>query len=74
MSTIANVNKMLKAAGREERLVRGGGYYYVSNVAVSSALYVYRLDDEDLPFAIDHVEGVLTEQDGKPFKFAVKGA
>ena len=70
MSTISKVNKMLKAAGRTQRLVRGGGYYYLTDVAVSSSLYVYTLRDEDLQMAIDHVEEVLSEEDGKPLKFS----
>jgi hypothetical protein len=50
-------------------LVRGEGYYYVTDVVVSSSLYVYKLEDNDLPMAIEHVEDVLTEEYGKLFKF-----
>ncbi len=72
MTTIAKVNRLLAKANRTERLVRnqaGGGYYYVSGVSVSSSLCVYRLDAEDLQMAIDHVCEVISNEDGKPFKF-----
>lgn len=67
----STINKMLKACGRTEKLVRGKDYYYVTGVAVSSTLYVFRLDhsDKDLQMAIDHVEDVLSAEDGKQFKF-----
>jgi hypothetical protein len=69
MSCLSKVNAKLKAANRVERFVRGEGYYYITNVVVSSSLYVYRLIDDDFLMALEHVEDVLTEEDGKPFKF-----
>jgi hypothetical protein len=73
MSTIAKVNKMLQKAGRVERLIRDrSGYYYVSDVAVYSSLCCYRLDDKDLLTAIEHVEDVLTREDGKEFRFPIR--
>jgi hypothetical protein len=68
MSTIAKINKLLKAAGRTEKLVRGAGYYYIAESNMSG-LYVYVLTDADMQMAIDFVEDTLTEIDGTPFKF-----
>jgi hypothetical protein len=70
-SPISTVNKLLAKAGRTEWLVRSRlGYYYVADVWCSSSLMAYRLDDtpSDHELAVLHVEEVLTEVDGKPFK------
>jgi len=72
MTPIQSVNKKLAKLGREERLVRHpSGYYYMSGVWCSSMLCCFRLDDceNDHQLAIQHVEEVLTENDGEPFKF-----
>ncbi len=65
------INTKLKKAGRTERLVRGAGYYYVTGVAVTSSLYVCWLErtNADLKLALEHVEEVLTNEDGKAFQF-----
>src|SRR5262245_42268361 len=55
----ARINDALKAAGLTQRLVRGRGYHYVTNVAVSSSLYISRLDAADYERARDHVNEVL---------------
>jgi hypothetical protein len=58
------INRALRKAGLEQRLIRGRGYYYVTGVAVSSMLCVYRLDQtkRDLSIAINHVNQVLAEE------------
>jgi hypothetical protein len=63
---VRRINRLLKKAGIENRLVRGNGYYYVTGVAVSSGLYVYVLDntEEDFQMAYAHVKDVL-KQDSK---------
>lgn len=74
MKPITRVNKMLKAAGRDERLVRDStGYYYVGGVAVSSMLTVHVLDDNanDHQLAIDHVNEVMTRELGKTFNLYI---
>jgi hypothetical protein len=72
----AVINRELAKAGLTHRLVRDpSGYYYVTDVAVSSALYVWRLDPEDLQTAKDHVQDVLAREweaegrQGEPFTF-----
>lgn len=46
--TIATVNKYLKAAGHDERLCRGNGYFYFvdgeAHLWPSSSVYVYSLN------------------------------
>ena len=62
MTCIARINKKLKELGYEQRLTRNpAGYYYVTGVAVSSGLYVYKLEDEDYPMAWEHVMSVLKD-------------
>lgn len=58
------INNALRKAKLPYRLVRGAGYYYVTGVAVSSSLYVYRLDRtrRDLILARDHVNDVLRDE------------
>ena len=70
----ARINRMLKRANRKEQLRRHpSGYYYVTDVAVSSALYTYRLTwNRDFDYAKEHVEDVLSREDRKPFKFPVE--
>ena len=69
---IARVNKLLKQAGRAERLIRnsaGGGYYYLTET-LGESLYVYSLDDtpHDHKMAVEYVEAEITRAEGKPFK------
>jgi hypothetical protein len=66
----ATVNKALKKMGREERLVRGDGYYYISPPVMSSGLYVYSLEDtpDDHKIAREYIEECLSIEDKKPFK------
>ncbi len=66
MRVISKVNALLKKAGREERLIRGKGYYYLS-ACEDSMLCVYLLEEGDLELAKDHVESVLSAKDGQPF-------
>lgn len=70
-SPVVAINAALKKLGRTERFVRGRGYYYVIGTHVSSGLYHCWLDDNanDHHIAREHVEEVLTNADGKPFKF-----
>ena len=58
------INNALRKAGREQRLVRGRGYYYVTGVAVSSSLHQYRIEqtEQELRDARRHVNGVLAEE------------
>lgn len=57
------INDALRAAGLEQRLVRGRGYYYVTNCGLASvtALYTFKLERtlEDLNYALAHVAEVL---------------
>jgi hypothetical protein len=39
MSVVTRINAAFKAAGREERLVRGRGYYYVHSGELLGAAY-----------------------------------
>jgi hypothetical protein len=68
-TTIQKVNNLLRKNERFKRLIRDAkGYYYVSDVAVSSMLCVYKLEDKDFELAVDHVEEVISADQGKLFK------
>ena len=60
---VSRINKALAAAGREERLVRGRGYYYVaegeSSGFPSTSIYVYRLGPDDFDFAAREVSEIF---------------
>jgi len=51
VSAVTRVNRQLAAQGREERLVRGRGYYYLmggeSSGFPATAIYSYRIEPED---------------------------
>lgn len=52
--TITRINRALKAAGRDERLVRnlrGGSYYYLTGGTVTCSIYCYSLDPQDYNLA-----------------------
>ena len=72
--TIARVNKALKRAGRDERLRRGRGYYYLhSGDAMSwftSSIAVYWIDNDEAgyQFAIKCVNELLNDNDIKPIE------
>lgn len=58
------LNNALRKAKLEQRIVRASGYYYVTGVACSSSMYVYRLEQNqfDLDHARTHVNAVLAEE------------
>lgn len=61
-SAVTRVNAVLKANGREERLVRGRGYYYLINYdGGRSGLYVFWLEptEKDFQFALQYVRETL---------------
>lgn len=68
MSPIARINRLLKAKGHVERMVRntrGGSYYYLTATEagpVTESLYVYSLQDtpEDHSLAQQYVEEQLS--------------
>jgi hypothetical protein len=65
MSTVTRINKALKAAGREERLVRGRGYYYLiegeAHTWYSSSIYVCWLEhtERDFQFARNEINAMF---------------
>lgn len=65
--TVARINAALKAAGREERLVHGRGYYYLWHGAApswySSSIYVSHLEatKKDFEFARYNVNAMFKE-------------
>ncbi len=62
--TLTRINKLLKESGNESRLVRGNGYYYLTNYdGFSSSIPVYKLyDTEDgFQFALGQVNNLLFE-------------
>lgn len=67
ISTITRINKALKAAGREERLIRGRGYYYlIEGDAMSwysSSIPVCWLEptDKDFEFARFYVNEMFKD-------------
>lgn len=56
------INAQLRKAGLVQRFIRGRGYYYVTGVAVSSMLCVWRLDPTDYEYARQHVNEVLRNE------------
>lgn len=70
-TAVARINTKLKDAGLTQRLIRNRskGYYYVTDVAVSSMLTVYSLDssERDYILARNHVNEVL-QAEGLPFR------
>jgi hypothetical protein len=72
MSTLAKINKLLKKAGRTERLIRGRGYYYIPE-SLESGLYVNKLEDDEqsMQIAVDFVNETISSIDGNPFTLAV---
>ena len=72
MGTLATVNKLLKKAGRTEKLVRGRGYYYIPE-SLDSGLYVNKLEDdaESMKIAVDFVNETISSIDGTPFTLVV---
>lgn len=69
VSTVTRINNALKAAGREERLVRGRGYYYLihgeSHRWYSSSIYCCWLEptEKDFQFARFNVNKMFEEND-----------
>lgn len=67
MKTVARVNRALRLAGREERLTRGRGYYYLHDgdaaTFPASALYVQRLEStpRDFALACDAIENLFRQ-------------
>lgn len=65
MSGISLVNRELKAADVGLKLVRGRGYYYLVDTVedhphrYSDGIYVYKLEPEDLVFALGEVISLL---------------
>lgn len=61
-STVTRINALLKKAGREERLVRGRGYYYLfggdSVMFPLASMYVYFLEptQADFKYAFDWLD------------------
>lgn len=53
------VNEALRKLGAPYRLVRGRGYYYVTEGVVSPGLYVCWLEPSDYVMARDYVNDVL---------------
>jgi hypothetical protein len=68
MGTLATINKLLKKAGRTERLVRGRGYYYIPESTLSG-LYVNKLDDdsESMKIAVEFVNETISYIVQTPF-------
>jgi oligoribonuclease (3'-5' exoribonuclease) len=66
---LTRINAQLKAAGLSQRFIRGRGYYYVTDVAVSSMLCwcwmpsIYEKDySKCYDAAVDHVNEVLRNE------------
>lgn len=59
VSAITRVNAILKKAGRDERLVRGRGYYYLRGGEASSfhtvSIYACWIEPKDFTFACREV-------------------
>lgn len=72
MGTLATINKLLKKAGRSERLVRGRGYYYIPE-STESGLYVNKLenDEQSMQIAMDFVNETISSIDQQPFSLKV---
>ena len=72
MGTLATINKLLKKAGRTEKLVRGRGYYYIPE-SFESGLYVNKLEDDEqsMQIAVDFVNETISSIDGTPFTLVV---
>jgi hypothetical protein len=68
MGTLATINKLLKKAGRTERLVRGRGYYYIPESTLSG-LYLNKLDDdsESMKIAVEFVNETISYIVQTPF-------
>jgi len=69
-ATTTRINAALRRLGREERLYRGTGYYYVGGGTLNvrtSGLYVFRLHPEDLQMAKEFVEETFAAA-GEPIK------
>lgn len=65
VSAVTRVNQQLKAQGREERLVRGRGYYYMHSGDTgrwpATSIYVYRIGPEDYAFAAREVQYLFAQ-------------
>jgi hypothetical protein len=62
-SAITRINRALKKAGRDERLVRGRGYYYLMGGDASgfpeASIYSYSLNPEDYDWAWGEVQDMF---------------
>jgi len=67
VSTITRINNILKKNGREERLVRGRGYYYLHGGKASgfpeTSIYTYNIGPEDFNFAWESVKDMYKKAD-----------
>lgn len=72
MSTLAKINRLLKKMGREERLTRGNGYFYIAESPISG-LYMNSLgnDEKSMEIAVDFVNETISAIDGESFKLVV---
>lgn len=65
-SAVTRVNEALKALGREERLVRGRGYYYLrdgeAHTFYSSSIYVCWIEPKDFAFAASEVNDMFRRE------------
>lgn len=63
VSAVTRINKALKALGREERLVRGRGYYYLiegeSSSFYTSSIYTMWIEPKDFAFAASEVNDMF---------------
>lgn len=62
---VAEVNRAIKARGREEKLTRGAGYYYFRDGTAagwySQSVYVYRADELSLERWMEEFDAKLAE-------------
>lgn len=70
---VTAINCALKQLQRPERLIRGRGYYYVTDAEVcfSTSLHVFQLErmPTHLLLAVQHVEAVLSESCFREFVY-----
>lgn len=61
---VAEVNAVLKAMGRPERLTAGRGYYYWRNGADWPSVYIYRASDLTLAQWLDEIKRNMSREGG----------
>lgn len=65
VSTLTRINTQLKKQGREERLVRGRGYYYLrggdASALPQSAIYASNLYPENYKWTARYVRDLLAD-------------